>query len=184
MAPKGTQFEPKGHQNEPKGCQRGAKSEPEINKNTTKNRNLEKGRKRGCAPLSFRLKFNLFLIKKCVKKSMWKTMPKKLQKSWKLNKKQGTIPSPETHFPTGCLQRRFLQNTVFTREKQCDGFRLPFWLTFGTFVYDLCIPFSSIEFTLISHWFRLIFGAPDHVKKRFERYTLYKKQEIEGSEIS
>ena len=44
MAPKGTQFEPKGHQNDPKGCQRGAKSEPEINKNTTKNRNLEKGR--------------------------------------------------------------------------------------------------------------------------------------------
>ena len=47
MAPKGSQFELKGHQNEPKGCQRGAKSEPEINKNTTKNRNLEKGRKRG-----------------------------------------------------------------------------------------------------------------------------------------
>ena len=47
MAPKGTQFELKGHQNEPKGCQRGAKSEPEINKNTTKKRNLEKGRKRG-----------------------------------------------------------------------------------------------------------------------------------------
>ena len=49
MAPKGTQFEPKGYQNDPKGCQRGAKSEPEINKNTTKDRNLEKGRKRGGA---------------------------------------------------------------------------------------------------------------------------------------
>ena len=47
MAPKGTQFEPKGHQNEPKGCQRAAKSGPEINKNTTKKRYLEKGRKRG-----------------------------------------------------------------------------------------------------------------------------------------
>ena len=46
MAPKGTQFEPKGHQNEAKECQRDAKSEPEINKNTTKDRNLEKGRKR------------------------------------------------------------------------------------------------------------------------------------------
>ena len=46
MAPKGTQFEPKGYQNEPKGCQKDAKSEPEINKNTTKKRNLEKDRKR------------------------------------------------------------------------------------------------------------------------------------------
>ena len=41
MAPKGTQFEPKGHQNDPKGCQRGAKSEPEINKNTTITRSGE-----------------------------------------------------------------------------------------------------------------------------------------------
>ena len=46
MAPKGTQFEPKGYKHDPKGCQKDAKSEPEINKNTTKNRNLEKGRKR------------------------------------------------------------------------------------------------------------------------------------------
>ena len=80
MAPKGTQFEPKGHQNEPKGCQRGAKSEPEINKNTTKNRNLEKGRKRGGAPTSFGLIFDLFLVKKWVQKSMRKTMPKNMSK--------------------------------------------------------------------------------------------------------
>ena len=53
MAPKGTQFKPKGHQNDPKGCQRDAKSEPEINKNTTKKRNLEKGRKRGGAVYIF-----------------------------------------------------------------------------------------------------------------------------------
>ena len=63
MAPKGTQFEPKGHQNEPKGCQRGAKSEPEINKNTTKNRNLEKGRKRGGAGTSFGVIFVFFFSK-------------------------------------------------------------------------------------------------------------------------
>ena len=43
MAPKGIQFDPKGHQNEPKGCEMGTKSEPEINKNTTKNPDLEKG---------------------------------------------------------------------------------------------------------------------------------------------
>ena len=44
MAPKGLQFEPQGLQNEPKGCQRDAKSEPKINKNTTKGDYLEKGR--------------------------------------------------------------------------------------------------------------------------------------------
>ena len=42
MAPKGLQFEPQGHQNEPKGCQRDAKSEPKINKYTTKNHDPEK----------------------------------------------------------------------------------------------------------------------------------------------
>ena len=67
MAPKGTQFEPKGHQNKPKGCQMGAKSEPEINKNTTKNRNLEKGRKRGGAPLSFGVDVDIFLVKNASK---------------------------------------------------------------------------------------------------------------------
>ena len=79
MAPKGTQFEPKGHQNEPKGCQRGAKSEPEINKNTTKNRNLEKGRKRGA--LSFRVNFDLFLVKKTSKNLCEKICRKTCQKT-------------------------------------------------------------------------------------------------------
>ena len=47
MAPKGTQFEPKGYKHDPKGCQKDAKSEPEINKNTTKKHNLERSRKKG-----------------------------------------------------------------------------------------------------------------------------------------
>ena len=94
MAPKGTQFEPKGHQNDPKGCQRGAKSEPEINKNTTKDRYVKKGRKKGCAATSFWLIFDLFLVKKRVKKSMRKTMPKKASKITKFKQKAryGSIP--------------------------------------------------------------------------------------------
>ena len=78
MAPKGTQFEPKGHQNEPKGCQRGAKSEPEINKNTTKNRNLEKGRKREVKCTKFWGQFGPIFGQKCVQKSMRKNMPKNM----------------------------------------------------------------------------------------------------------
>ena len=119
MAPKGAQFEPKGHQNEPKGCQRGAKSEPEINKNTTKKRNLEKGRKRGCAPLSFGVNLDLFLVKNASKNRCEKICRKTRQKTWKLNKKQGTIPPPKIKILKFLLQRRILQNSVFTREKQC-----------------------------------------------------------------
>ena len=81
MAPKGTQLNPKGHQNEPKGCQRGAKSEPEINKNTTKNRNFEKGRKRGGAPTSFGLIFNVFLVKNASKTQCEKKCRKTRQKT-------------------------------------------------------------------------------------------------------
>ena len=76
MGPKGSQYEPEGCQNEHKGCQGAVKSNPKSDQNTSKNRNLEKGRKRGCAGLSFRLIFDLFLVKKCVQKSMRKTVPK------------------------------------------------------------------------------------------------------------
>ena len=119
MAPKGTQFEPKGHQNEAKGCQRDAKSEPEINKNTTKNRNLEKGRKRGGAPTSFWLIFDLCLVKNASKNRCEKICRKTRQKTLKLKQKQGTIPPPKIKILNFFLQRRILQNSVFTREKQC-----------------------------------------------------------------
>ena len=119
MAPKGTQFEPKGHQNEPKGCQRGAKSEPESNKNTTKNYDLENGRKRGCAPTSFWLIFDLILIKNASKNRCEQLCRKTRQKLLKLNQKQGTIPPPKMKILKFLLQRRILQNSVFTREKQC-----------------------------------------------------------------
>ena len=93
MAPKGTQFEPKGHQNDPKGCQRGAKSEPEINKNTTKKRNLEKGRKRGGRGTKFWGQFGPIFAQKCVQKSMRKTMPKNTSKNLKIKAKTRHDPT-------------------------------------------------------------------------------------------
>ena len=98
MAPKGTQFEPKGYKHDPKGCQRDAKSEPEINKNTTKKHNLEKGRKRGGALLSFGNIFDLFLLKKCVQKSMRKTMLKKASKITKFKQKTRYDSIPRNAF--------------------------------------------------------------------------------------
>ena len=119
MAPKGTQFEPKGHQNEAKGCQRDAKSEPEINKNTTKNHNLEKGRKRGGATTSFGLFFDLFFVKNASKNRCEKICLKTWRKILKISKKQGTIQPQTIEILKFLMQRRFLQNNVFTREKQC-----------------------------------------------------------------
>ena len=95
MAPKGTQFKPKGHQNEPKGCQRGAKSEPEINKNTTKKRNLEKGRKRGGALLSFGDIFDVFSNKNVSKNRSEKLCRTTRQKKRKIKQKTRHDPTPK-----------------------------------------------------------------------------------------
>ena len=119
MVPKGIQFEPKGHQNEPKGCQRGAKSEPEINKNTTKNRNLEKGRKREGAPLSFGINVDIFLVKNAPKNRSEKLCRKTRQKTLKLSKIQGTIQPQKIEILKFLMQRRILPNSVFTKEKLC-----------------------------------------------------------------
>ena len=96
-----------------------SKSVSKNDKNTTKNRNLEKGRKRACATLSFGVNFDLFLDRNASKNICEKLCRKKLQKTRKLNQKQGTIPSPEMNFLTFLRPKRFLQNSVFTREKQC-----------------------------------------------------------------
>ena len=98
MAPKGTQFEPKGYKHDPKGCQKDAKSEPEINKNTTKKHNLERSRKRGGAGTSFGVIFDLFLLKKCVQKSMRKTMLKKASKITKFKQKTRYDSIPRNAF--------------------------------------------------------------------------------------
>ena len=105
MGPKGPQYEPEGYQKGPNVIQKGAKmtpmvpkGRPKINKNTTKNRYLEKGRKRGCAPTSFCFIFDLFLIKKCVQKSMRKTMPKKASKIMKMKQKTRYDSIPRNAF--------------------------------------------------------------------------------------
>ena len=94
MSPKGAQFEPKGHQNEPKGCQRGAKSEPEINKNTTKDHNLEKGRKREVKCNIFWGQFWHIFGKKCIKKSMRKTTQENMSKNLNIKQKNRHDPIP------------------------------------------------------------------------------------------
>ena len=119
MAPKGTQFEPKGYKHDPKGCQKDAKSEPEINKNTTKKHNLERSRKRGGAGTSFGVIFDLFLLKKCVQKSKRKTMEKNTSKNLTFKQKTRHDPTPKNRDSQFFLQSRFLQNNVFTWEKQC-----------------------------------------------------------------
>ena len=93
MAPKGTQFKPKGHQNEPKGCQRGAKSEPEINKNTAKDRCVEQNRKKGVRPTKFWGQFGPIFGQKCVKKSMRKNMPKNMSENLKIKQKTRHDPT-------------------------------------------------------------------------------------------
>ena len=119
MGPKGSQYEPEGCQNEPKGCQRAVKSDPKSDQNTTKNRNLEKGRKRGGALLSFGDIFDVFLNKNVSKNRSEKLCRKTRQKNVKLSKKQGTIQPQTIEILKFLMQRRFLQNNVFTREKQC-----------------------------------------------------------------
>ena len=136
MAPKGAQIEPKGHQNEPKGCQKGpnlsqkdtkmspegAKGAPKVGPKATKkhqklttSKKVDFGRVQG---LSFGLIFYLFLIKNASKNRCEKRCQKKLHKTLKWSKKQGTIPPRKIKILTFLLQMRFLQNNVFTLEKQ------------------------------------------------------------------
>ena len=119
LALQGSQYEPEGCQNEHKGCPGAVKSDPKSNKNTTKNHNLEKGRKRGGALLSFGDIFDVFLNKNVSKNRSEKLCRKTRQKNVKLSKKQGTIQPQKIEILKFLMQRRFLQNNVFTREKQC-----------------------------------------------------------------
>ena len=135
MAPKGTQFEPKGHQNEPKGCQKGPnlsqkgtkmspkgangapKAKPKSTKIPQKITTSKKVEKRMSNALSFGVILDLFSIKNASKNRSEKLWRKTRQKTLKLKQKQGTIPPPKIKILTFLLQRRFLQNSVFTREK-------------------------------------------------------------------
>ena len=87
--PKGSQREPKGSQVEPKGCQKGAKGDQnqhKININQHKNQCSKKVAKRspggGGPGWLLGAIFGPFSIKKVIKKSMQKSMPKKHEISW------------------------------------------------------------------------------------------------------
>ena len=83
-----------------------------INKNTTKDRYVEKARKRGCAGLSFRVIFDIFFVKNEFKNICEKLYGKTRPKTLNINKKQSTIPPPKNKILEFLLQRRFLQNSV------------------------------------------------------------------------
>ena len=119
MAPKGIQFEPKGHQNDPKGCQRDPKSGPESTKIRQKIATSKKVEKGGARATSFGLIFDLFLVKNAPKNRSEKLCRKTLQKTLKLSKKQSTIQPQKIEILKFLLQMMFLQNSVFTWEKQC-----------------------------------------------------------------
>jgi len=102
---------------------KGAKGTPKVNPKSTnippKITTLKKVEKGGVRALSFDPFLTHFWSKNTSKNQCEKRCQKKLKKTLKVCKKQGATPSPEMYFLTGFLQRRFLQNSVFTREKQC-----------------------------------------------------------------
>ena len=94
MAPKRSQYEPEGHLKGPNMSQKGAKMStkgakgaPKVSPKSTKilqkNTTSKKVENRGAPVLSFGDIFDLFLLKKCVQKSMRKTRPKNTSKNLK-----------------------------------------------------------------------------------------------------
>ena len=71
---------------------------PKATKIPQKIATSKKVEKRGCAPLSFEVIFDLFLIKKRVHKSMRKTMPKKASKITKIKQKTRYDSIPRNAF--------------------------------------------------------------------------------------
>ena len=64
------------------------------------------------------------------------------------------------------------------------GFWFPFRFHFLIFFMFSAYLFRASNLHGFFMDFRRISGTPDHVKKRFKRYTLHKNQEITGSENS
>ena len=117
------QMTPKCHPNDTKMTPKGAKEAPKVNPKSTKIpqkiatlKKVEKGRSNA---LSFGINFDIFLLKNALKNRCEKLRRKTCQKTWKLSKKTGTILSPKKKILKFLLQRRILENSVFTKEKQC-----------------------------------------------------------------
>ena len=103
---------------------------------------------------------------------------------WVMNNTIGSIESE--------LNRKFIDicSSIFRIKilhrfgMDFHGFWFPFRFHFLTFVMFSAYLFRASNLHRFFIDFRRISGTPDHVKKRFERYTLHKKQEIAGFEIS
>ena len=104
MAPKRSQYEPEGHLKGPNMSQKGAKMStkgpkgpPKVSPKSTKilqkNTTSKNVDFRGAQVTSFGVIFDLFLLKKCVQKSMRKTMPKKASKITKFKQKTRHDPT-------------------------------------------------------------------------------------------
>ena len=109
MAPKRSQYEPEGHLKGPNMSQKGAKMStkgpkgpPKVSPKSTKipqkNTTSKKVEKGGAPVTSFGVIFDLFLLKKCVQKSMRKTMLKKASKITKFKQKTRYDSIPRNAF--------------------------------------------------------------------------------------
>ena len=109
MAPKRFQYEPEGHLKGPNMSQKGAKmstkgpkGRSKVTPNSTKIRQKIPTSKnvdfRGAPVTSFGVNFDLFLLKKCVQKSMRKTMLKKASKITKFKQKTRYDSIPRNAF--------------------------------------------------------------------------------------
>ena len=116
---KGTSLSQKGTKMNPKGGKGAQKVSPKSTKIPQKIATSKKVEKGGSNATSFGVIFGLFLVKNASKNQCEKLCRKTCQKTWKLSKKQGTISPQKIEILKFLLQRRILQNIVFTREKQC-----------------------------------------------------------------
>ena len=112
MSQKDTKMSPKGAKGAPKVSSKSTKIPQKVQ--TSKNVDF-----RGAPVLSFD-SFLTYLSSKNTSKNRSEQLCRKtLQKTLKISKKQSTIPPPKIKILKFLLQRRILQNSVFTREKQC-----------------------------------------------------------------
>ena len=103
----------------PKGAKGAPKVSPKSTKIPQKNTTSKNVDFRGAPVLSFD-SFLTYLSSKNTSKNRSEQLCRKtLQKTLKISKKQSTIPPPKIKILKFLLQRRILQNSVFTREKQC-----------------------------------------------------------------
>ena len=101
---------------------------------------------------------------------------------------KGTPPNPPRG-SRGCRPRPPLVDKKSMYFRTCIFINIfsilaPIWAPFWSMFPDLCIIFSSIEVALIFYRFLTDSWYSWSCKKRFERYTMRKNQEITGFEIS